>query len=173
MFYLRRPVAFLDCLFLCFHRSNLLLHFPDQLRQLFLTFLFGAGVDIAGHAFSADGGGVSALPEVVVDLADTAGTGLTALALVGLESGGRWISWRRVNILDGFAFADSVVDLGCGSPLHLIRDMGVDVQGSGAGHMADEKRDFSDLQDDKWPEYRHSPRPENEPIVRVLPNAQR
>ena len=89
MFYLRRPVAFLDCLFLCFHRSNLLLHFPNQLGQFFFTFLLGAGVDVAGHAFSADGGGVAALPEVVVDLADTAGAGLAALALVGLEGGGR------------------------------------------------------------------------------------
>ena len=82
------PCAFSASLWVCFHGGNLLLHFPNQLGQFFLTFLLGTGVDVAGHAFSADGGGVAALPEVVVDLADTAGAGLAALALVGLEGEG-------------------------------------------------------------------------------------
>ena len=75
-------------LFLFFHGSNLLLHLPDEGGQLFFTFLLGRGVDVPGHALSVNGRGVAALPEVVVDLADTAGAGLAALALVGLEGEG-------------------------------------------------------------------------------------
>ena len=105
------PCAFSASLWVCFHGDNLLLHFPNQLGQFFLTFLLGTGVDVAGHAFSADGGGVAAFPEMVVDLADTAGAGLAALALVGLEGGRRRDSWRRVNLLGGFTFGDPTVDL--------------------------------------------------------------
>ena len=139
------PCAFSASLWVCFHGGNLLLHFPNQLGQFFLTFLLGTGVDVAGHAFSADGGGVAAFPEVVVDLADTAGAGLAALALVGLEGGGRRDSWRRVNLLGGFTFGDPTVDLSGGSPLHLARHMGVDIQGSAAGHMADDGRKGLDV----------------------------
>ena len=55
-------------------------------------FLLGRGVDIAGDALSIDDGGVAALPQVIIDLADTAGAGLAALALIGLEGRGRRIS---------------------------------------------------------------------------------
>lgn len=47
---------------------------------------------------------------------------------------------RSVNILGGFAFDDPAVNLGCGSPLHLVGHMDVNVQGCGAGHMADDGR---------------------------------
>lgn len=123
-----------------FSGGDLCLHFPDQFCQLFLTLGFRFRVDIPGHALSIDDGGVSALPEVVIDLADTAGARLAALAFVGLEDGGRRVSWRRVNLLGGLAFDDPTVDLGCGSPLHLIGHMGIDVQRGAAGHMADDGR---------------------------------
>ena len=48
---------------LCLPCGDLLLHLPNQLGQLLLTPLHGAGVDIAGQAFSVDGGGVSAFPD--------------------------------------------------------------------------------------------------------------
>lgn len=79
---------------------------------------------------------------MVVDLADTAGAWIPTLALVGLEGGGRRVSWRRVNILGSFAFCDPAVDLDCGRPLHLIGDVSVNVQGSGEeeGSRAEEIR---------------------------------
>ena len=62
-------------------------------------------------------------------MADTAGAGLAALALVGLEGRGWQIFWRHITLLGSFAFDDPTVNLGCGSPLHLARHMGVDIQG--------------------------------------------
>ena len=59
----------------------------EQLRQLFLTFFFGSGVDIPGDAFSVDLGGIAAFPEVVIDLGDTPGSRLPVFPLDRLESG--------------------------------------------------------------------------------------
>ena len=42
--------------------------------------------------------------------------------------------------MGGLAFDDPTVDLGCGSPLHLIGHMGIDIQRGAAGHMADDGR---------------------------------
>ena len=91
------PCAFSASLWVCFHGGNLLLHLPNQLGKLLLTFLFGGGIDIAGHTLSVDDGGVTTFPQVVIDLADTAGAGLAALALVGLECRGCWLG--RDNLL--------------------------------------------------------------------------
>lgn len=90
-------LCFSASLWVCFHGSDLLLHLPNQLGKLLLTFLFGGGIDIADHTLSIDGGGVAAIPEMVVNLADTAGAGLAALTLVGLEGGGCWLG--RENLL--------------------------------------------------------------------------
>ena len=68
-----------------------------------------------------------------------------ALTLVGLEGRGRRVSWRRINLLGGLAFDDPTVDLGCGSPLHLIGHMGIDIQRGAAGHMADDGRKGLDV----------------------------
>ena len=130
---------------LCLPCGDFLLHLLDQLGQLFLTLFLCFGIYIPSHALSIDNGRVSAFPEVFADLADTAGAGLAALALVGLEGGGRRDSWRRVNLLGGFTFGDPTVDLSGGSPLHLARHMGVDIQGSAAGHMADDGRKGLDV----------------------------
>ena len=54
------PCAFSSCLCRCILCSDLLLHPPNQLSQLRLTFRLGEGVDIASHALSIDSGGVAA-----------------------------------------------------------------------------------------------------------------
>ena len=83
----RSPITFalvLQSLRLC----NLCLHLHDKHLQLFLALLAGVGVDIAG-VFLAVGpfGGIAPFEEVVVDLADAAGTGSALAAHVGLEFG--------------------------------------------------------------------------------------
>ena len=65
---------------------------------------------------------------MVIDLADAAGVWFAALTLVGLEGGGCRVSWRRIDILGSFVFDNPTVDLGCDSPLHLVRDMSADIQ---------------------------------------------
>lgn len=130
---------------LCLPCGDFLLHLLDQLGQLFLTLFLCFGIYIPSHALSIDNGRVSAFPEVFADLADTAGAGLAALALVGLEGGGRRVSWHRVNFLGGFAFDNSTVYLSGGGPLHLVGHMGIDVQRGTAGHMANDGRKSLDV----------------------------
>ena len=62
-----------------------------------IDYLTGVMCAFADHTLSIDGGGVAAIPEMVVNLADTAGAGLAALTLVGLEGGGCWLG--RENLL--------------------------------------------------------------------------
>ena len=83
----RSPITFalvLQSLRLC----NLCLHLHDKHLQLFLALLAGMGVDIAG-VFLAVGPfwGIASFKEMVVDLADTAGTGSALAAHIGLEIG--------------------------------------------------------------------------------------
>ena len=75
---------------------------------------------------------------MVVDLADTAGARFAPLSLVGLEGAGGWFLGCR--FLPGFRFGspDSLVDLVRRVLPHGIGDVGVGVQGGGAGHMADD-----------------------------------
>ena len=83
-------------------------------------------------------GGIPALPEMIVDLADTAGTGLAPLAFVGLKGAGSRLSGRSFRFcLCGFP-SNSLVDLCRCGPLHLIRNVGVDVQCGATGHMTDD-----------------------------------
>ena len=71
---------------LCFR--NLRFHLLDQRLQLLLALLTGVSVDIAGVLFAIGPlGGVASLEEVVIDLADTAGTGPALAAHLGLEVG--------------------------------------------------------------------------------------
>ena len=81
--------TFLFCLF--FPGGDLRLHFPDQFCQFFLTLLLRFGVDVPGHALAVDDGGVAALPQMAVDLADASGTWFASLSLVGLEGAGGWL----------------------------------------------------------------------------------
>ena len=109
--------------------GDFLFHLDDQFCQLLLTFFLAVGVDIPGEATTVgEPRGVSSFPEVLVDLADASGAGLTALPFVGLEGGGGWFPWCCVHVLCGFTFGDSTVDFcRCGFP-HLIGDMGVDIE---------------------------------------------
>ena len=125
----------LDGWFLGSEEGQFLFHLCDQCRQLLFTLRFRGSVDVSGYAFAVDLGGVASLPEVVVDLAHTAGSWLSIFAFHRLEGGGcglpagscvgRWLH-------PGNAPVDAV----SGSLAHFIADMGVDVQGRGAGHMA-------------------------------------
>ena len=72
-------------------------HLLDQVCQQFLTFLSDLGVHIAGVFFAIwPDGGVAALPQMVVDLADTAGAWLAPLTLVGLKGAGDGFAGRSV-----------------------------------------------------------------------------
>lgn len=67
---------------------NLCLHLHDQNLKLLLALLASMGVDIPCVLFAVGPlGGVASLEEVVVDLADTAGTGPALAAHIGLEVG--------------------------------------------------------------------------------------
>ena len=67
---------------------NLRFHLHDQHLQLLLALLAGVGVDIPCVLFAVGPfGGIASLEEMVVDLADTAGTGSALAAHVGLEIG--------------------------------------------------------------------------------------
>lgn len=103
-------------------------------------------VDIPGEASAVgEPWGVSSFPEVFVDLADAPSAGFAALAFVGLEGGGGWLSWGCVYILRGFRFGDPTVDLRrCGFP-HLVRDMGVDVQCCCGGNMTNDGGESLDV----------------------------
>ena len=81
--------TFLFCLF--FPGGDFRLHFPDQFCQFFLTLRLRFGVDVPGHALAVDDGGVAALPQMAVDLADASGTRFAPLSLVGLEGAGGWL----------------------------------------------------------------------------------
>ena len=64
---------------------------------------------------------------MVVDLADTTGAWLAALALVGLKGAGGGFSRRSFDGVRGGAFSNPLINFcRCGA-LHLVGDMGVDV----------------------------------------------
>ena len=109
--------------------GDLRLHFPDQFCQLFLTLGFRFRVDIPGHALAIEDGGVTALPQVVVDLADTAGARFAPLSLAGLECAGR--RFLGCHFPHGLRFGspDPPVDLVRRALPHGIGDVGVGVQG--------------------------------------------
>ena len=80
-------IAWSTCYIFRFHTvfssDDLCLHFPDQFCQLFLTLGFRFRVDVPGHALAVDDGGVAALPQVVIDLANASGAWFAPLSLVG------------------------------------------------------------------------------------------
>ena len=124
---------------------DLSLHLHDELLQLLLALLTGVGVDIAGVLFAVGPlGRVAPLKQVVVDLSDAAGAGLALAAHVGLEIGharlfrcgrGSFLPRRRSGLWRR-CFADATVDVGGGRALHIVGDVGVDVQRGGRRHMA-------------------------------------
>ena len=135
-------IAWSTCYIFRFHTvfssDDLCLHFPDQFCQLFLTLGFRFRVDVPGHALAVDDGGVAALPQVVIDLANASGAWFAPLSLVGLEGAGGWFLGCRFPPGFRFGSPDSLVDLVRRVLPHGIGDVGVGVQGGGAGHMADD-----------------------------------
>ena len=105
----------------------------DEHFQFLLTLLPGVGVDAFGVLGAVrPGGRVAALEEVVVDLGDAAGSGLSGAPHDRLEVSER-ICLRRVL---RYLIAQSPVDLGGGLAKHVAGDVGVNVQGGGRRHMA-------------------------------------
>ena len=123
---------------------NFRFHLHDQHLELLFALLAGMGVDIAGVLFAVGPlGRVAAFEEMVVDLTDAAGTGSALAAHVGLEVGhsrlfrldrGGFLPWLR-SVLLRRCFAYATVDVGGGCALHVIGDVGVDVQRGGRRHM--------------------------------------
>ena len=121
-----------------FRCGDLLFYLPDQLRQLHFALGFRFRVDIPGHALAVDDGGVTALPQVVIDPTDTSGARFAPLSLAGLEGAGD--GFLGYGLLSGFRFGspDPPVDLvRCVLP-HGVSDVSVCVQGGGAGHVAND-----------------------------------
>lgn len=64
---------------------------------------------------------------MVVDLADTAGAWLAALAFVGLKGAGGGFAGRSFSGVQGSVSSNPLIDFcRCGA-LHFVGDMGVDV----------------------------------------------
>ena len=102
------------------------------------------GVDIAGVLLAVDPGGrVAALPQVRPLLRDASGAGSALLARDGLEVGhaglfalaGVIVLPRRRTALRRRSLADTPVDVGRGLPLHIVGDVGVDVQRGRRRHV--------------------------------------
>jgi len=136
-----------ECAFslLPFQFRQFSLHLDDQHLEFFLAFLAGMGVDVAGVLFAVDPGGrVAALPQVRPLLCDTSGAGSALLARDRLEVGydglfalaGGSIPPRLVAVLRRRRLADAAVDVGGGLPLHIVGDVGIDVQRSRRRYMA-------------------------------------
>ena len=71
-----------------FGLRDLRFHLPDKLRQLCLTLTLSASVNVPGIDLTVRPfGGISSLPQVVVDLRQAASPPFSVLALVWLESG--------------------------------------------------------------------------------------
>ena len=124
-------IAWSTCYIFRFHTvfssDDLCLHFPDQFCQLFLTLGFRFRVDVPGYALAVDDGGIAALPQVVVDLADTSGARFAPLSLVGSEGAGD--GFLGHGLLSGFRFGspDPPVDLVRRALPHGVGNMGVGV----------------------------------------------
>ena len=112
-----------------FLRRNLFFHFLNHDCQFFFAFFAGFGVDIAGDAFAVGiSGRVFTLPEVVVELVDSAGAGFAAGGFVGLEAGLCALRFLCIRWDRCVGFGDLAVDFSGGLLLHGVGDMGVDIQ---------------------------------------------
>ena len=128
-----------------FQLRQLGFHFGDEYFQLSLTLLTGVGVYVAGVLLSVDPPGrVAPLIEMIIDLADASGARPAPAGQNGLKSGhtrrfaltvGTFPS-RRLTALLRHYFADTAVDIVSGRALHIVGDVGIDVQRGGRRHMA-------------------------------------
>ena len=114
--------------------GDLRLHLQDQLRQFLLTFLPGVGVDIPGVLFPIrPHWGVSALPKIIFDLLEIACSWSAPFRLIWYE-GFPFIGFL-LQFLGQLSLGDALVDADRRILLHLISDVGVDVQGSPGGDV--------------------------------------
>ena len=93
------------------------------------------GVDVAGMLCPVRPyRRIASLKQVVIDLRDAAGTGLSFLPHIGLEVHDAFP--LRLRFFLRFCLADASVDAGGGCTLHITGDVGVDVQRCHHGYMA-------------------------------------
>lgn len=122
------------------------LHFCNQAGEQRFTFLLGFGVDIAAGVFFAvrPHGGITSLPQVVVDFRHAAGTGFPFFALAGLEMAHvrffRRICGIITPVLSGIVhrrlrLADSTVNACRRLGSHIVGNVGVNVQRCFGGYM--------------------------------------
>lgn len=114
--------------------GDLRLHLQDQLRQFLLTFLPGVGVDIPGVLFPIrPHRGVSAFPKIFLDLLEVARPRSAPLRLIWYE---RFpFSGFLLPVLGQLRLGDALVDADRCILLHLIGDVGVDVQSGPGGDV--------------------------------------
>ena len=125
-----------------FFRGDLYLHLLNEFGQQPLAFFSGLCIDIAGVFFTVrPDGRVAAFPEMIVDLADTAGAWFAALPLVWLKGAGSRFSGSNFRFCLWRFTPNPQVDLCSRCPLHLVCHMGVNVQRGAAGHMTDDGRE--------------------------------
>ena len=82
--------------------------------------------------------GVPPFPELFVNLGDTARTSFAPLSLVGLEGAGGRFPGCHSTPRRWFSFTNTLVDLYCRRPAHLVGNVGVDVQRGAAGNVTDD-----------------------------------
>ena len=110
-------------------------HLLNQHLQFCLALLPGVGVDAFGVLCAVrPGGRVTALKQLVIDLGDAPGAGLSGLSQHRLEVRGRILLCLCRSL--PHLVARPPVDLRRGLGLHVPGDVGVDIQGGGRRHMA-------------------------------------
>ncbi|MPN54715.1 hypothetical protein SDC9_202392 [bioreactor metagenome] len=118
---------------------NLRFHLRNEVRQQNFALLSCAGVHIAGVFFTIrPHGRIPSLPEMVVQLCNAAGTGLAAVSMIGRKISHRFPFICVFFFLSVLHLSDTPVDAVRRLPLHIIRDMGVNIQRGGRRHMADD-----------------------------------
>ena len=120
--------------------GDLRLHLQDQPFELLFALLPGMGIDVAGPLFAVwPHRGVAALPEVLVDLADTPGARPAAGQLYGYKGllllpDSRLPLRLRLHLRR----CDPLVDVQGSFPSHLVGDVGIGIQCGRRGDMTDD-----------------------------------
>ena len=117
------------------------LHLFNHHHQFCFAFFAGVGIDILGNVLAmCISGGVFALPEVVVLLADIAGAGFSVFGLGRLEGAGLNAGFFFLRGHGCVGFSDLTVDFHRRLLLHQIGDVGVNVQRGCRRNVPDDRR---------------------------------
>jgi len=121
-------------------------HLSYHLCQQFFALGLAVGIDISGVLFTVrPDGGVAPFPEAFIDLSDASCASLAALSFVSLEGAGDGFLRYCVCFWLWLSFANALVNFCRRCFPHLVRDMGVYVQRSAAGHVANDGGEGLDI----------------------------